>query len=184
MGERRNQIVYDVDGAAISNLFAEWGVTQPLTQLLVEKILQTATTCRVALVSVVNATANNPAWPVPPEAVISQTMYGLRRGRPKSAEWAFWTAFCFQQDYRFRGKTATSKQLAALISILLNRHVTPEVVRTEFVRLRCIANEQATKAARAILETVLRPKLSSRAFARIASSIAVDTSTATTRRQR
>jgi hypothetical protein len=162
----RRRYLPDVPWPKIPELLTTHGLSEPQSQELSEWVLEAAAVIRLAHASLVNTLETESLSGAPP-GTLSRTAYTLQRGRPKTARWAFWTSFLFRQRVKINEQVPTHKLLADLIGVLLSpRKVSPEEVRTEFVRMRRETEKCAVLAAEVFLETTLRASMSERAFSR------------------
>lgn len=152
----------DVSRERVSVLLQQAG----LSESHLEAVLGLAALCRLAFASVGEAADAPLSSGITEGAVISQTHHGRGRGRPRSARWAFWAAFTVRGELEAQGLRPTSKFLAKLVAILLNRTVPPSEARTVFGKLRAEVRERATAAARRLLEGALKEAMGEREYAR------------------
>ena len=128
-------------------------------------VLTFAALCRLAFATI--ATDDDLAEPgssAPSQSIISQTAMRGRRGRPRTARWAFWTALLVRDHGLPSRRPLTSRDLADLVSLLTRQAVPPTELRAQLGRLRREADAHARAAGEALLESPLKWKLSERAY--------------------
>jgi hypothetical protein len=154
----------DVPWQGIPGLLRAHGVSEADNPGMAAWILHTAALLRLAHASLDDTPERESILGVVP-GTLSRTTIKSPRGRPKTARWAFWTAFLMHRNLRINGKPPTYDLLTGLIRILLSpRRVAPEEVRTVFVELRREVTRCATVAAQEILMTALKAGVNEKAF--------------------
>jgi hypothetical protein len=123
------------------------------------RLLEKAALCRLSFATLKVDIQEARTFGGCPESVISQTTYGMKKSRPITAKWAFWTGYIVRRELEVEGKPPTSAFLSELITVLLSRKVTAEEVRTKFSQLRKDARNHATEAARILFMNNLFPDL-------------------------
>jgi len=123
----------DVSTQRISQLLRDCGVPEPDAESWTQGVLQRAALCRLAFASLEGTTDRLPQSSYPAEAVISQTQYGMRRGRPRTARWAVWAAYILCEELNMLGTRPAYQFAAKLIGILLGRTMPPGEVKQFFV---------------------------------------------------
>lgn len=149
----------------LQDLQVTWGIDE--TQM--GALLDMAALSRLAFSTLMNSTYPPPSPPatVPEESILSQTRYGMQRGRPKTAEWAFWAAYLIRRTLKEDGKACTFESLSKFIERLLNRNTLFEKeVRTEFGKIRRKAKNHATVAAKVLLDKQLHRRMKDEGFER------------------
>ena len=152
--------VPDVSNEELNALISRWPETALHADDVVRRVLQIGTLCRLAFASLLDADGPVPHFHFPPDAIISQTQYGLRRGRPRTARWAFWTAYLLIEELNGQGQGPTLQNLSKLISILLGRQTPSSEVKKILEELRREATRRATAAAQFLLDEKLQQGLS------------------------
>src|SRR5580765_3506612 len=154
----------DVSTEHISQLLFEYGVPKTGADQLTQGVLQTAALCRLAFASLEGTTDRLPQSSYPSEAVISQTQYGMRRGRPRTARWAVWAAYILCEELNMLGTRPAYQFAAKLIGSLLGRTMPPSEVKKHFVGVQREADAHATAGAHAFLEHNLKKEWSPKQF--------------------
>jgi len=157
--------VVDISRGDVEELLVE-KIEKDQVSFLADNILEKATLIRQAFSTIKNSSANNLSHDIPEKAVISRTQFGKVRGRPKTAQWAYWTSFVIQQELKIEGKPPTYNFLADLCSILLGSETLAQKLRSEFVGLRRTVERNAQLAAQDLLDTELRSEMSARQYER------------------
>ncbi len=155
----------DVPTENISRLLRECGIPEPDAEPLTQGVLETAALCRLAFSSLQGTTERLPRWSCPAEAIISQTQYGMQRGRPRTARWAVWAAYILCEELNMQGKQLSYRFIGKLVGVLLDRTMPPGEVKRIFVGLQREAEAHATAAAHALLENNLKKDWSPKTFA-------------------
>ncbi len=159
------QYLDDVPKDKVEEALTESGLYVPS---VITWLFEKAAECRLAFASLSLNEHNDtekPSFPVPEKSIISQTRFGMAKGRPKTAQWAFWFGYMLKDDLSTKEKKPTSDYLAKIIGLLLNRRRVAGVeVRTKFSEIRKDAEKHATETARDYLHNNLNPEISSTAF--------------------
>jgi len=156
MPQRWDCYLPDVPRDELNNLVRQWPVAEPSAPDWVHRVLETGAQCRLAFAFILDAADPLPSFGFPPEAIISETEYGVRRGRPRTARWAFWAAYVLCEELNLQGHRPSMKELAKLISILLGRATPPSEVRKILKTLRREAAQRATASAQWLLSNKLQ----------------------------
>ncbi len=130
-------------------------------------VLGHAALCRLAFSSFGTPSGDTPmSWSAPEQAIISQTQPRMGRGRPQTAQWAFWTAWFAREERTAAGTPLAHSVLAQLIGALLGRHVPTRELMTQLGRLRKAARNHASAAAAALLKNTLKEDMKQQEFER------------------
>ncbi len=158
------QYLDDVPKDKVEQALTESGLYVPS---VIAWLFEKAAECRLVFASLSLNESNDterPSFPVPEKSIISHTRFGMAKGRPKTAQWAFWFGYMLKDDISTKERKPTSDYLAKIIGMLLNRqNLTGVEVRTKFGTLKRDAEKHATDAAREYLQN-LNPEISNKAF--------------------
>ena len=159
------QYLDDIPKDKVEEALWEYGLVDPSVIIW---LFEKAAECRLAFASLSldeNNVKERLSFNVPEESIISHTRLGMAKGRPKTAQWAFWFGYMLRNDLSTQERRPTSDDLAKIIGILLNRrNITGVEVRTKFGRFRKDIKKHATEAAREYLQNHLKPKMSNAAY--------------------
>jgi hypothetical protein len=151
------QYLDGIDLKKIPALLQQFGINDLSTY---EWLFENAALCRLSFASLILSSEKGRLFHAPQGAIISQTQFGMVKGRPKTARWAYWLGYLVRRDLIIQGKQPTSEFLSKLIGILLSRHIPAVEVRTILGDLRKEAEKHATEAAQGLLKNALQQELS------------------------
>lgn len=176
------QYLDDVPKDKVEEALKEYGLVDPSVIIW---LFEKAAECRLAFASL-SLNGNNVkerlSFDVPEKSIISHTRLGMAKGRPKTAQWAFWFGYMLKGYISTQERKPTSDYLANIICILLNRrYITGVEVRTKFGKFRKDTKEHATEAARECLQNNLNPEISNAAYGKKFKSDMEETCTPETR---
>jgi len=157
MTEWYQQYLKNIDLKKIYSLLQHSGVNE---QSIYDWLCQEGALCRLSFANLIMSSDKGHIFHYPQEAIISQTQFGMKRGAPKTARWAFWLGYIVRRDLLIQGKQPTSEFLSKLISILLKRNVPAVEVRTILGQLRKEAKKHATEVAQGLLKNTLNQEVS------------------------
>lgn len=162
MSEWWNKILQDVPTDDVAEVLEKCGAVN--SQAGQEWVFETIAQCRLAFASLINTKKQLSSFRLPDKSIISSTVFERPRGRPKTAQWAFWAMFIIQKEIKAQEKELTSKNISSIVELLLSRSFSAEKVRSEFVELRKTADKHGAESAQVLLNGPIGQKLSKNQF--------------------